>query len=135
VAADHPTSFVAKATTIEPACRPCERTGVEEQVIFHNQFVSPEEMRSLLARPILHHALPARAQVVSGTLAYALGAGKAIISTPYWHAIELLDDRRGALVPFQNPAQLPRKPSSCWIPPRCVMPCAKRAYLFARDMV
>src|SRR5690348_4423984 len=78
--------------------------GVEAQVIFHNRFVSPEEMVEFIGSADIY-ITPYRheAQVVSGTLAYALGAGKAIISTPYWHAIELLDDRRGALVPFQNP--------------------------------
>jgi glycosyltransferase involved in cell wall biosynthesis len=45
-------------------------------------------------------------QAVSGTLAYALGAEKAIISTPYWHAAELLGDGRGALVSFQDPAAI-----------------------------
>src|SRR6266403_4963396 len=78
--------------------------GMESQVIFHDRFVSPEEMAEFIGAadiyitPYCHEA-----QVVSGTLAYALGAGKAIISTPYWHAIELLDDRRGALVPFRDP--------------------------------
>jgi hypothetical protein len=46
------------------------------------------------------------AQVVSGTLAIALGAGKAIVSTPYWHAKELLAENRGVIVPFQNPSAI-----------------------------
>ena len=81
-----------------------KEVGVESNVIFHNRFVSPAEMVEYIGAADIY-ITPYRheAQVVSGTLAYALGAGKAIISTPYWHAIELLDDRRGALVPFQNP--------------------------------
>ena len=75
------------------------------------------------------------AQVVSGTLAYALGAGKAIISTPYWHAIELLDDRRGALVPFQNPDAIAHKTIELLDTPAIRHAMRKRAYLFARDMV
>jgi hypothetical protein len=75
------------------------------------------------------------AQVVSGTLAYALGAGKAIISTPYWHAIELLDDRRGALVPFQNPDAIAQKTIELLDTPAIRHAMRKRAYLFAREMV
>jgi glycosyltransferase involved in cell wall biosynthesis len=81
--------------------------GVEKNVVFHNRFFSPQEMASLVGAadiyvtPYCHEA-----QAVSGTLAYALGAGKAIISTPYWHATELLSDGRGVLVPFEDPAAL-----------------------------
>ncbi|HEV3436953.1 MAG TPA: glycosyltransferase family 4 protein, partial [Gemmata sp.] len=68
-----------------------KEVGVEANVIFHNRFVSPEEMVEFIGAADIY-ITPYRheAQVVSGTLAYALGAGKAIISTPYWHAIELL---------------------------------------------
>jgi hypothetical protein len=75
------------------------------------------------------------AQVVSGTLAYALGAGKAIVSTPYWHAIELLDDRRGALVPFQNPEAIAQKTIELLDTPAIRHAMRKRAYLFAREMI
>src|SRR5271157_15764 len=110
--------------------------GVESQVIFHNRFVSPEEMVEFIGAADIY-ITPYRheAQVVSGTLAYALGAGKAIISTPYWHAIELLDDRRGALVPFQNPAAIAGKTIELLNTPAIRHAMRKRAYLFARDMV
>src|SRR4030095_14798631 len=75
------------------------------------------------------------AQVVSGTLAYALGAGKAIISTPYWHAIELLDDRRGALIPFQDPDAIARKTIELLDTPAIRHGMRKRGYVFSRDMV
>jgi len=110
--------------------------GVEAQVIFHNRFVSPEEMVEFIGAADIY-ITPYRheAQVVSGTLAYALGAGKAIISTPYWHAIELLDDRRGALVPFQNPAAIAQKTIELLDTPAIRHAMRKRAYLFAREMV
>src|SRR6185369_189506 len=110
--------------------------GVESQVIFHNRFVNPEEMVEFIGAADIY-ITPYRheAQVVSGTLAYALGAGKAIVSTPYWHAIELLDDRRGALVPFQNPNAIAQKAIELLTTPALRHAMRKRAYLFARDMV
>jgi glycosyltransferase involved in cell wall biosynthesis len=113
-----------------------KEVGVESQVIFHDRFVSPEEMAEFIGAADIY-ITPYRyeAQVVSGTLAYALGAGKAIISTPYWHAIELLDDRRGALVPFQNPAAIASKTIELLNTPAIRHSMRKRAYLFARDMV
>jgi len=113
-----------------------KEVGVESQVIFHDRFVSPEEMAEFIGAADIY-ITPYRyeAQVVSGTLAYALGAGKAIISTPYWHAIELLDDRRGALVPFQNPTAIANKAIELLNTPAIRHAMRKRAYLFARDMV
>src|ERR1700736_5247926 len=113
-----------------------KEVGVESQVIFHNRFASPEEMVEFIGAADIY-VTPYRheAQVVSGTLAYALGAGKAIISTPYWHAIELLDDGRGALVPFQNPAAIAQKTIELLDTPAIRHAMRKRAYLFAREMI
>jgi glycosyltransferase involved in cell wall biosynthesis len=78
--------------------------GVSAQVIFNNRFVSTEELiEHVGAADIYITPYRQEAQVVSGTLAIALGAGKAIISTPYWHAKELLADHRGIIVPFEEP--------------------------------
>jgi len=113
-----------------------KEVGVKSQVIFHDRFVSPQEMAEFIGAADIY-ITPYRheAQVVSGTLAYALGAGKAIISTPYWHAVELLDDRRGALVPFQNPGAIAQKTIELLTTPALRHAMRKRAYLFARDMV
>jgi glycosyltransferase involved in cell wall biosynthesis len=110
--------------------------GMESQVLFHNQFVSPAEMVEFIGAADIY-ITPYRfeEQVVSGTLAYALGAGKAIISTPYWHAIELLDDHRGALVPFQDPNAIARKAVELLDTPAIRHRMRKRAYVYAREMV
>src|SRR3981081_1806209 len=113
-----------------------KEVGVESQVIFYDRFVSPEEMAEFIGAADIY-ITPYRheQQVVSGTLAYALGAGKAIISTPYWHALELLDDKRGALVPFQNPVAIAQKTIELLDTPATRHAMRKRAYLFAREMI
>jgi glycosyltransferase involved in cell wall biosynthesis len=81
-----------------------EVLGVSEHLIFNNRFVSTEELvEHVGAADIYITPYLQEAQVVSGTLAIALGAGKAIVSTPYWHAKELLAGKRGVIVPFANP--------------------------------
>jgi glycosyltransferase involved in cell wall biosynthesis len=110
--------------------------GVEANVIFRNRFVSPQEMIELIgAADIYITPYKHKAQVVSGTLAYALGAGKAIISTPYLHAIELLDEERGVLVPFDDPEAIAAKTVELLDNSTARHAMRKRAYLHARDMV
>jgi len=109
---------------------------VEDQVIFRNRFVSPQEMVELIgAADIYITPYKHKAQVVSGTLAYALSAGKAIISTPYLHAVELLDDERGALVPFDDPGAIAAKTIELLDNDTARHAMRKRAYLYARDRV
>jgi glycosyltransferase involved in cell wall biosynthesis len=94
----------AYRTTLE---REAERLGVREHVVFRDQFVSIEELcRYLQAADIFISPYVNEAQVTSGALSYAMGAGAAIISTPYWHAQELLADGRGRLFPFGDSAAL-----------------------------
>jgi glycosyltransferase involved in cell wall biosynthesis len=79
------------------------RLGVSDHVIFNNRFISAEELvEHVGAADIYITPYQQEAQVVSGTLAIAFGAGKAIISTPYWHAKELLAEKRGMIVPFER---------------------------------
>ena len=110
--------------------------GVEASVIFRNRFVSPQELVELIgAADIYITPYKHKGQVVSGTLAYALSAGKAIISTPYLHAIELLDDERGALVPFDDPQAIAEKTIALLDNGTARHAMRKRAYLYARHMV
>jgi glycosyltransferase involved in cell wall biosynthesis len=77
--------------------------GVQQYVVFFNRFVELEElMRFIGAADIYLTPYLTESQITSGTLAYAFGAGNAVVSTPYWHAAELLTAERGKLVPFRD---------------------------------
>ena len=81
-----------------------EQLGVSDHLMLNNRFVSADELvEHVGAADIYITPYLQEAQIVSGTLAIALGAGKAIISTPYWHAKELLAEKRGIIVPFKSP--------------------------------
>ena len=87
-----------------------KKLGVDSHVIFHNRFVSQAELTEFLAAADIYitpYLKPE--QIISGTLAYAAGSGKAVISTPYWYARELLDEGRGILVPWKDPAAIARE--------------------------
>jgi glycosyltransferase involved in cell wall biosynthesis len=110
--------------------------GVETHVIFRNRFESQQDLVELIgAADIYITPYKHEAQVVSGTLAYALCAGKAIISTPYLHATELLDGERGVLVPFDDPKAIAEKTIALLDDETGRHAMRKRAYLYARDMV
>ena len=110
--------------------------GVEENVVFYNRFVSLEELNQFIgAADIYVTPYLDEAQIVSGTLAYTLGAGKAVISTPYWYAEEMLAQDRGRLVPFRDPVALAAAVNGLLEndAPRHAM--RKRGYLYGRDMI
>jgi hypothetical protein len=84
-----------------------KKLGVDASIIFHNRFVSQEELTQFLsAADIYVTPYLNKEQTTSGTLAYAMGSGRAVISTPYWHANELLADGRGVLVPWKDPSAI-----------------------------
>ncbi|MFC1738728.1 glycosyltransferase [Planctomycetota bacterium] len=81
--------------------------GLQDNVIFHNRFVNDSELHNFLcAADIYVTPYLNKEQLTSGTLAFAVGTGKAVVSTPYWAAEELLADGRGKLVPFGDSAKL-----------------------------
>ena len=78
-----------------------KKNKVEKNVIFYNDFVELENLKEFIGAADLYITpYLNEAQITSGTLAYTFGAGKAVVSTPYWHAAELLAEDRGVLVPF-----------------------------------
>ena len=113
-----------------------QEKGVEGQVIFYNRFVSLEELVKFIgAADIYITPYLNPAQIVSGTLAYTLGAGKAVISTPYWYAEEMLAEERGVVVPFRDPAALAEQVIGLLDSEAKRHAMRKRAYLFGRKMI
>lgn len=109
--------------------------GLEDHVRFRNRFVEIDELieylgaADLYVTPYLHAE-----QITSGTLAYAVGAGKAVISTSYWHAEELLSDGRGVLVPFRDSMALADAVIRLFDNEVERHQIRKRAYTFCREM-
>ena len=116
--------------------RLCDELEISRNVIFHNRFVSPEELKELLVladiyiTPYLEEA-----QVTSGTLAYSFGVGNAVISAPYWHAAELLSDGRGILVPFNDPEATGQAITRLIVNENERNAMRKNAYLLGREMI
>ncbi len=113
-----------------------QERGVEDHVIFYNRFVSSEELVEFIgAADIYITPYLNPMQITSGTLAYTLGAGKTVISTPYWYAEEMLAEGRGLLVPFRDPAALADQVIDLLDNEAKRHAIRKRAYLFGRQMV
>lgn len=110
--------------------------GVKSHVIFYNRFVEINELTEFIrAADIYVTPYLNPAQITSGTLAYSFGCGKAIVSTPYWHAEELLADGKGVLVPFADHEALAREIRALLRDePRRRAMCA-RAYELGREMI
>ena len=110
--------------------------GVQKHVVFFNRFVELEElMRFIGAADIYLTPYLTEAQVTSGTLAYAFGAGNAVVSTPYWHAAELLTAERGKLVPFRDAKAIAVAVVELLSDEPLRHSMRKNAYKLGRDMV
>jgi len=108
---------------------------LEEHVIFHNQFVTQEQLlQFLIAADIFVTPYLSKDQISSGTLSYALACGKAVISTPYKYAEELLAKDRGMLVPFADSEALSKALIKLLGDPITRDRMRKRAYQFGRQM-
>ncbi len=112
------------------------RLDIGAHVIFQNRFVELQELCEFLGiADIYLTPYPDEAQITSGTLAYAMGTGKAVISTPYWYATEMLAEDRGRIVPFCNPDAMAAQIIDLLENDVERHAMRKKAYLFSRDAV
>ena len=110
--------------------------GVVDHVRFDNRYVDIDELCELLgAADIYVTPYIGKEQTVSGTLSYAMGAGTAIISTPYAYAEEVLADGRGIIVPFRDPDAIAREINGLLEHGDKRRSMRKRAYLYSRQML
>ncbi len=110
--------------------------GVESNILFYDRFVSLEELNEFIgAADIYVTPYLNPAQITSGTLAYTVGAGKAVISTPYWYAEELLAEGRGLLVPFADAPAIARRVVEMLDNESERHAMRKRAYMLGREMI
>jgi glycosyltransferase involved in cell wall biosynthesis len=110
--------------------------GVADNIVFHGRFLERDELLEIIrAAEIYVTPYLNEAQIVSGTLAYAMGAGKAVVSTPYWYAQEMLANNRGKLVPFRNPGALAREVNYLLDHPEERLAMRRAAYQYCRPMV
>lgn len=116
--------------------RLAKKNKIEKSVIFYNQFVDIENLKEFIGAADLYITpYLNEAQVTSGTLAYSFGAGKAVVSTPYWHAAELLADERGVLVPFGDAQAIAREVTALLRDDTRRHSMRKNAYRLGREMV
>ena len=116
--------------------RLAKKNKVQKHVIFYNRFVELEELKEFIGAADLYITpYLNEAQITSGALAYAFGAGKAVISTPYWHAAELLADDRGVLVPFGDADAIAREVISLLRDDTRRHAMRKTAYKLGREMI
>ena len=110
--------------------------GVGDNVVFYDRFLDRDDLLEIIrAADIYVTPYLNEAQIVSGTLAYAVGAGKAVVSTPYWHAQEMLADGRGRLVPFKDHRALAREINQLLDFPDERLKMRRAAYEYCRPMV
>jgi glycosyltransferase involved in cell wall biosynthesis len=110
--------------------------AMEDHVEFIDRFVGKGELRQWLqAADVFVTPYPNMAQIVSGTLSYAMGAGRAVVSTPYAYATELLDAGRGILVPPGSAAGLATGLNEVLGNPVLRAAIGRRAYAYSRDML
>jgi glycosyltransferase involved in cell wall biosynthesis len=113
-----------------------KKNKIEKNVIFYNQFVDLENLKEFIGAADLYITpYLNEAQITSGTLAYTFGAGKAVVSTPYWHAAELLAEDRGVLVPFRDAQAIARETIALLRDDTRRHAMRKNAYRMGREMV